>query len=269
MNAPSPQAGQQTLQTVERALAFLEHVGGCETPPTVKDVSLALGLNITTCYHLMRTLLHRGYLHREPGGTLVLGPAVRDLHQAFQRTFNVDEQQTVLVGRLAKVTAETAYLSVREGPRVVLKVLVEGSQALRVSGLHLGLSGREHVRASGKAVLAFLPAPEREAMLESALQSEREDQREPIRRALEYELDATRSRGWSLDDQGSDVGISSLGVPVFGPGGEVYGAIGVVVPAIRMQGGRTEFVSAARTTAEAMAALLGGSPRAGEPPETP
>lgn len=261
MSTLSPSGSPQTLLTVERALNLLELVGDAEAPLTVKQISVDLGLNITTSYHMTRTLLLRGYLMRNPDGTLTLGRSVRDLYLAFQRTFNIDERQTALITELARATSETSFFSVRVQASVVIKVLIEGSQTLRVSALQLGVSGREHKRASGKAVLAFLPERERETMLAAALRDEPEDQHAPIQRVLDYELDATRSRGWSLDDQESELGIASIGVPVFGPDSSVFGAVGVVTPAVRMQHNRSDYIAAARTTAEAMSALLGDTAR--------
>ena len=56
-----------TLQTVERALSFLEYVATAPVPPNVRDVAKALDLNITTSYHLLRTLVARMQVSpREP-----------------------------------------------------------------------------------------------------------------------------------------------------------------------------------------------------------
>ncbi|WP_159618725.1 IclR family transcriptional regulator [Arthrobacter zhaoguopingii] len=256
MNNTTTRPKQQTLQTVERALTFLELVASAPEPPTVQTVAAALELNITTCYHLLRTLVARGYVERHDDLTLTLGSQVGLLFRAYQDTFDVNESLASIVNRLAEQTSETAYLSVRDGRSVILKVLVEGSQPLRVSGLYVGQSGNEHIRSSGKAVLAHLDPPAQAEMLAQALQNLSASEREAVSRRLVAELDNTRKRGWSLDGQESDLGISSVGAPVFDARGNVFGAVGVVTPTTRMDRFQPFFVDAVRSAAAEATELL-------------
>lgn len=223
-----------TLQTVERAIAFLEFVASAPTPPSVKDISSALDLNITTCYHLLRTLVAKDYIKRNEDGSLALGEAVGLLARAYRRAGNIEQHLAEVVRQLATTTLETSYLSIREGNQVVLKVLVEGSQRLRVAGLYVGLKGNEHRRAAGKAVLAHLDDAARYEMLESSLAELSEPQRNAMQKSLAKELPLTAARGWSVDDGQSEHGIISVGAPVFAADGSVVGAVGIVTPTFRM-----------------------------------
>lgn len=247
----------QTLQTVERALTFLEFVASVARPPTVQQVAAALELNITTSYHLMRTLLGRGYLARRDDATLVLGSRVGTLFRAYRASFSIDVGLSGLVDRLAAQTGETSFLSVLQDNRVLLKVLVEASQTLRVTGLFVGLSGNEHRRASGKAVLAFADAAQRKAILATTLGNEAPRDRKAIVAELEPVLDDIRSRGWSLDDAQTRDGIAGLCAPVFDAQGRIYGAIGIVTPTLRMDRSQAEYLGAVRTIADEATAMMG------------
>lgn len=249
-------SNQQTLQTVERALTFLEFVADVETPPTVQQVSSALGLNITTCYHLMRTLLARGYLERRVNATLVLGSKAALLFKAYQKTFNIELGLGAVIDRLAEGTSETCFLSVLQGNAVVLKVLVEGSQNLRVGGLYVGLSGNEHRRASGKAVMANADPTKRKAILDTCLADLPSRKRAAVAKELQAELDVTKSRGWSLDQAQTENGIMGIGAPVFDAQGNIYGALGVVAPTFRMQKSQQDYLDQVLTSAREATALL-------------
>ncbi|MFG2584754.1 IclR family transcriptional regulator [Streptomyces malaysiensis] len=248
---------QPPLQTVERALNFLECVAGRESPPTVQQVSSELGLNITTCYHLMRTLIGRGYLERRPDLTLTLGPSVGALFNQYQRSFNVSEKVSALVTDLARKSDETAFFSTLEtNDRVILKVLVEASQPLRVSGLYVGLTGREYMRAAGKAVLAHLsPVRQREMVLKDLGEFTKAQQRDLLA-ALDHEFEVIRSQGWAADAQESSLGISAIGSPVFGKDGKVYGAVGIVAPTTRMARSHSERVREVMDAARQATELL-------------
>ncbi|WP_224167185.1 IclR family transcriptional regulator [Arthrobacter sp. StoSoilA2] len=260
MKPVSNSSKQPTLQTVERSLSFLEFVASSPEPPTVQRVADALDLNITTCYHLLRTLVARGYIKRHDNLTLSLGEQVGVLFRTYQQKMDIDESLKGMVDTLASKTSETAYLSVLDGNRVVLKVLVEGSQQLRVSGLFVGQSGNEHLRSSGKAVLAHLDDEARAAMLADVVDGMSASETESLLDRLGHELDQTRKRGWSMDEQGSDIGISSIGGPIFDSRGRIYGAIGVVTPTTRMERLQDHYVECVRAVAADATALLTTAP---------
>ncbi len=245
------------MQTVERALSFLEYVAAADTPPTVQQVSAGLGLNITTCYHLMRTLLSRGgYLERRSDGKLRLGASVGALFRTYQLGFNVNEQLSAIVTDLAESTAETSFLSTLDDRNVILKVLVEGSQPLRVGGLYVGLAGNEPRRAAGKAVLAHLEAGLKDEIIERNLADLNPTARRRFRSMLERELEDVREQGWSADIDTSP-GITSIGSPIFGGDGSIVGAIGLVAPTSRFQEGRDNFLQAVMDAAHLASETLG------------
>lgn len=245
-----------TLQTVERAISFLEFVATAPAPPNVRDVSSALGLNITTAYHLLRTLVARDYIKRDADGRLELGDGIAVLAQSYRRHDSLEQLLSPVVQQLSAKTLETAFLSFREGTSVILKVLVEGSRRVRVAGLYVGLKGHEYRRAAGKAVLAHLSDEDRAAMLEEALASIPARQKAGILKPLEKELPLTAARGWSADNAQVEDGIISIGAPVFDAAGEVQGAVGIVTPVFRMDKSPDEFREAVMAAAAEATRLL-------------
>jgi IclR family transcriptional regulator, acetate operon repressor len=227
-----------TLQTVERALSFLECVASADRPHSVKSVAEVLGLNLTTCYHLLRTLTSRGYIERHADGTLTLGSSVGVLFHSYQRSFDVSEGLREVVKDIERQTAESAFLSTLDGKSVILKYLAEGSQQLRVGGLNVGMAGNELRRASGKAVLAHLEEPLRSEIIGRNLASLPEAEREARAADVVRTLDETRARGWSMDDEESETGITGIAAPVFDSSGRIHGAVGLVAPTSRL--GRTQ-----------------------------
>jgi IclR family transcriptional regulator, acetate operon repressor len=245
-----------TLQTVERAISFLEYVATAPAPPNIRDVSKALDLNITTAYHLLRTLVACAYIKRDDDGGLELGEGIGVLVKHYRRRESREQYLAPIVQRLAATTMETAFLSLREGDSVILKVLVEGSQRLRVAGLYVGLTGHEYRRAAGKAVLAHLAEPSRSAMLEASLVDVSERQRKTILKSLEKELPLTAARGWSADNGQIEDGIISIGAPIFDAGGAVIGAAGIVTPIFRMDKSPDKFREAVLSAAAEASRLV-------------
>ncbi|MEF0943993.1 IclR family transcriptional regulator [Rhizobium sp. BR 362] len=246
---------QQKLQTVERAFKFLEYVASTPEAPTVQEISTALNLNITTCYHVMRTLLALGYLERGPDASLKLGAKIGTLYQAYHKTFDLDQSLATLVDGLVQQTLETSFVSVLQGDQVVLKVLTEGTRRLRVSGLFVGLSGSEHIRASGKAVLAHVDEETRRAILAKSLAGLAARDRKRIAEQLEAELKLIRSRGWSIDKQWEE-GATGLAAPVFDGAGRIYGAVGIIAPNFYMERMREQYIHDVQLAATGVTTLL-------------
>lgn len=160
-----------TLQTVSRALSFLEFVSKAKEPVTIKDVASNLDIAMPTAYHLLNTLVERGYIEKHPDLSLRIGFKSAVLYDGYRRGFSSQQQMRACVERLAEASMEAAWISTVVDQSVVLTAYADSPQAVRATGLYVGLNGLEHVRSSGRAVLAFLPEPEKEAMLDRSLLS--------------------------------------------------------------------------------------------------
>jgi DNA-binding IclR family transcriptional regulator len=173
-----------TLQTVERALAFLETVAQARRPPRLKEVAEALGINVTTSYHLLNTLQMAGYLTRDSDGSLRIGGRTAILYQGLVRNFALGRELTPVIEELSGSTGETAYIAALNREKVIIQAVVEGDQAVRVTGLYVGFSGSEHIRASGKAVLAHLPDEQRNAALRHCMPGASADELKSVTQEL-------------------------------------------------------------------------------------
>lgn len=231
-----------TLQTAERALRFLEIVAAADEPPRVREVAETLDVNLTSAYHLFNTLHHSGYLTRADDGSIRLGSQINVLYEGYRRQFSSTRHLLPLVEDLSRATRETAYLSVLSREGLVVQLQVEAEQALRVAGHGVGFAGHEHVRASGKAVMAFLPPESCSAMLDRLLSTEPTKVAATIRRRLDDEFVLIREQGWSLDREEYQSGVCCVAAPFFGADGTVAGSVSISLPAARYMDVR-EFVT--------------------------
>ncbi len=77
--APDPPGVAPTLiGSVQHALRLLEAVGAHHGGAPAKQLARETGLPLATAYHLLRTLVHEGYLRRQQG-VFVLGEAAHRL----------------------------------------------------------------------------------------------------------------------------------------------------------------------------------------------
>lgn len=250
-------SGRTTLRTAARALAFLEHVALAESPLKVKDIAAALGLNITTCYHLFNTLQDMGYVARGDDGTVRVGGRVALLYRGLIRHLAFGRDLHPIVVELSEATQETAYLASLSGNGVMIQDVVEGSQAVRVAGLHIGFRGSEHLRASGKAILAHLDEAGQQSILGPITQQMSTKARIQLQSRLKRELEHVRTQGWALDDRGFDEGVCCVSAPIFGPDGEIAGSVTVSIPAERFEENRERAVLAVKQAAKKASRMIG------------
>lgn len=213
------------LQTLERGLTLLEWVAARPNEATVAKAAEGLGITRTTCYHLVNTLAHKGFLRKNADGKLVLGPAIASVANVFVQQIRPETALLPVVTGLLERTQESIYLSVWDGERAVCLFSMEGARHLRVSALAPGFSGFETCRTSGKAILAFLPDDELERYLSTHELIARTPHSFTNAEQLRMELAAIRARGWAYDLEEYELGVCGLGAPFFNALGKVAGAI--------------------------------------------
>ena len=163
--SPHREQPRDQVQSVSRALHVLEVVAASPVPLTMKAVARRAGLNLSTTYHLARTLAYEGYLVRHPDGRYVAGPEVarrfHDLRTALGRPAGAGR----VLGRLAAATGHSAYLTRFVEGRVVVTDLAEGPASPYIEDLEVGLDASAHASAAGKALLATLSREARRGYL--------------------------------------------------------------------------------------------------------
>ncbi|GAA4514057.1 IclR family transcriptional regulator C-terminal domain-containing protein [Nonomuraea ferruginea] len=162
MNGEEP---SDLIRSVSRALRVLEEVSQSDRPLTVKVIARRCGLNLSTSYHLVRTLCYEGYLHRRPTGDYLLGPQVAERFHDMLDAFRRPPEAWAVLTHLAATTGHTAYLARLADSRLVVAGVAEGPASPYLEDLQTGLEAAPHATALGKALMLTLPREARRALL--------------------------------------------------------------------------------------------------------
>ena len=153
------------IRSVSRALRIIEEVSSSPRPLPVKVIARRCQINLSTAYHLVRTLCYEGYLVRLPDGGYMAGSEVAErFHELMSSMSRPAEARTVL-RNLADVTGHSAYLAGISGGRLVVVDVVEGARSPWLEDLQAGLETAAHATAVGKALLNTLPGRARNRLL--------------------------------------------------------------------------------------------------------
>jgi len=244
----------QHNQSVMRAVALLRCFVDRADGQTLTELSRRTGINVSTAYRILQTLIAGGLLRREPDseryvpGIVLLGLAGSAFATAGYGSA-VDVLRT-----LADRTGESASLAVRDGPCAVVLLTAESEQQLRFAhrpGTRIPL----HVTAMGHALLAAGAEPLTDAVRELT-PLERVTRRTLIEpKRLVNALTAVREHGFAVADEEPWEGVRSVAVSVAGPTGAPAVALGVQGPATRVTPREAEIADALRDVAGLVAAL--------------
>lgn len=223
--------GQPTLiSSVVRALSLLDAVGAEAAAAPAKKLARLTGLPLGTTYHLLRTLVHEGFLDRVEGG-YVLGDRVDSLAQRRRGTDTGGRTHRVLRSLHDELGA-AAYLSVLDDGCIRLVDVADSPEAPRTD-MWVGFEHAAHATALGKAVLAALPHDTRRDYLASHPLVDLTPSTKTTRRQLLAELD--HSPELTVDLEEYAVGVTCLAVPV--PSRRIAAAVAISVPVAKKDQG--------------------------------
>jgi IclR family pca regulon transcriptional regulator len=192
---------------------------------TVSEIADTVGLDRSTAYRFITTLLDIGVLAHDPATRRYrLGLALLDYGYVLLNTLEIRRIALSHLHELHRTLEGTLSLGVRDGRQVVL---VERSFGpwVPAGGFELGQRLPMHASATGLAILAYLADGER-AMLLDALPLEAVTGRTiRTRAALEARLAEIRAAGYASSDEELVAGLQSVAVPIRGPAGTALAAV--------------------------------------------
>lgn len=226
-----------TVQALDRAMLALailaegdEANGG---GMTLSDLAERCGLSAATVYRALMTLqAHQMVEVSEPGQIWNVGVGAFRIGAAFARRNSLVERARIPMRQLQQISGETAVLALHNAGEVL--VLAQSEPEAGISASYPpGTRGEMHAMALGKAILAYLPETETQAILAERGMAKATSLTITSETSLLRDLARLRERGYALDDQESAEGVRSIAAPIFGPDGEVLAAIALIGPAFR------------------------------------
>jgi IclR family acetate operon transcriptional repressor len=219
---------------VERAISLLELLAESGRGTSLTDLSARAGLNISTCHHLLATLMKAGYVAQVPGRrTYALGARVLHLGQAFMRQVDLPRRAQPVLDRLNAATGEAVHLAVLQGDQVVTVAKSEARQAVRVDTAVIGMAEAPHATATGKAMLAWLPEDQMRRILAVNGMPRFTVKTVTDPAVLIEEMRHVRRNGFSMDREEYQPGVVCIGAAVRDHSGAVIGALSASAPAFR------------------------------------
>ena len=234
---------KNVLQSVARAFAILELLKEHTAGLLPKQVSHALQLNLTTCYHQLNTLAALGYVQRDSQTRrFQLSGKIMFRQQGAYYSGEIVKLLRPQLINLQRATRETAYLSLWNGTEIYISDIVPSSQNIQVKPLDIGYSEANHAMAIGKAVLSQLEKDRLCHYIEEHSLEPYTAKTITNAEQLLAHLDEVATQGYSLDLGERFKDIYCLGVPIFGVDKQIVGSIGITTTYYRFRKNFDQFL---------------------------
>ena len=223
---------RHSIQSVDRALFLLETIAEAGGETTLTDVATRTGLNISTCHHLLATLIQRGFVTKVAGRRLyALGARILYLGHACLQV-DLPRRAQPYMEAINLATGETVHLAVLQGDAVVTLAVREARHAVRVDTGRTGKIEGPHATSIGKAILAWLPEDEMRRILAHGMKRYTENTITEFPAFLES-MRHVRRNGYAIDREEHLPGVICVGAAIRDQAGTVIGAISASTPMMR------------------------------------
>lgn len=224
---------KSALQSVGIALAVLEALAAAPEL-SLSELARRIGVAKSTAHRTCSVLTDAGMLTRTDAGKYRLGLRLIEYGHLATARSPVGEHALPLLVDLRTALGETLQIGVPQGGDVVYVERVEGQRALRYSSDN-SRRGPVHRSSAGKVLAAFVPGV-LEARLKAGL-TPSTGYTIVVPDVLRGELEKVRQRGYARSVDETEIGMSSIAVPVrSAPDGPVVAAISMVGPTARVAG---------------------------------
>src|SRR5919205_357743 len=210
---PEP-AVKAKVPAAENTLRILKLLASKRGPMAASNIATALGLPRSSVYHLLGVMEANGFvLHLHEEQRYGLGISAFELSSAYSRQEPLTRLGRPMLASLVDVLGESAHLAVLHG-RDVLYLVEERAKNRPSLVTDVGVRLPAHLTASGRAILAALPASQLRALFpdKDAFTVRQPDPVITGYRQLKSHLEQVRQRGYATEEGDVTPGFGSLAV---------------------------------------------------------
>lgn len=242
----APKASGRTIQSVARALNILETLSAARGEMPLNEIAKATELNVSTCHHILLTLMHRGYVGQNiKGRAYFLGNKVLELSSNRTRQFNLLDLAMPELHRLNHLINENVHLAVIHGNDLLSLAQLESTQVVRINTDSISLANAAHATAIGKSILAWLPENEISRIISAKGLEGFTEHTITDQDALTENLRLVRRYGYAMDKEEFLSGVVCIGNALRDYSGTVLGSVSVTMPESRARGEHLDRVTEA------------------------
>lgn len=251
----------ELIHSIDRALDILLLLQQEGKEMGVTQIGTSLGMYKSTVYRTLNTLENKGFVQQNPdNGKYWLGMKLYSLGMLIREKSHLTNIAYPYAKELSEKYREVVHISVLDKgaehyPKHIIIDKIESQQVLSLTP-PIGSSAPCHCSAVGKCLLAFSSDPYIEKFVGHVLPKYTDKTIVQWDKLL-TELAEIRQKGYALDDEELELGLTCLAAPIFGRGNDVLAALSLSGPSSRVKSERfAEMVAAIIQTTKMISSQL-------------
>jgi IclR family pca regulon transcriptional regulator len=201
-------------KTIDKGMRILEAFDQTQSEMSLKELSKITNINLTSTYRFVNTFEKLGYLSRDNRKRLLkLGPKAIALGNRFLSGFELSKIINPCLDEIHEKYNITVDASLFHEDTLVVIYRREAKNALT---FHPPIMRKSlYFTALGKSILAFLPHDQIKQILGRQAFEKMTKKTLAGKTELTVDLEKTRKRGYSLNNEEYINGLISIGAPLF------------------------------------------------------
>jgi IclR family pca regulon transcriptional regulator len=251
------------IESIRKAMAVLEAFEPDAASLSLSELARRTGMTMASAQRVMHTLAELGYLEKDPDRKLYrISPRILRLGRSYMQSIDLQRASEVPMRALADRVAQTVNVTVRSGTEIVYVLRLPRGDVVAMPSLWIGSTLPIQYTSMGRVMVAYLPNPERDDLLDQLEFPFTTNAREVSREGFVEDLRVVRDRGYAINDRDLRPDLRSVAAPVFAHDGSCVAALGVAVRAgqYRVADLEKEIVPLLRHAAEDISRNLGFEP---------
>ncbi|MFF2498916.1 IclR family transcriptional regulator [Peribacillus sp. NPDC058075] len=233
---------ENMVKSVSRALDIITIVSLKKGGLGVTEISKQIDINKSSVYRILSTLVQYGYIEQDSETERYkLGYKFLEVSSKLLESIDLRSEARQYLQELENTTNEVIHLVVYDQGEVVYIEKLEGNETLRMHS-KVGKRAPMHCTSVGKAILAYLPSNVVLNILEQKGMPRHTDKTITNKDDFLQELSQVRIKGYALDLEENEYGITCIAVPIFDHSGKVIAAVSISGPTMRMTDQRIDLL---------------------------
>jgi len=221
-----------TVRALDRGLVLLRELAQAGSI-TLTDLAIRADMPVSSIHRMLFTLQKHGFVEfDETIQEWQIGIETYRIGNTYLARTNLVEAARKPLRHLMEETGETANLGIADNGDVVFIDQIETHNPIRAF-FRPGTRSHMHASGIGKSLLADLPHRDVEKILKLKGQPEFTVKTLTSSDNLMADLERTRKRGWSIDDEERYLGMRCVASNIYNSFGEAVAGISISGPTVR------------------------------------
>ena len=219
--------------SLDRALGVLECLSRHPQGLGISELAAEMGMSVNFVYRVTQALTAHGYVNRDAEKRFGVGSKLLSLCQPVSNDVPLTEAAMPALRWLSEQTGEASHLGMISGYEGVVLERVIG-RALIKFYVERGTRYPLHTSGPGKAMLAFMPEAERDAIMAGMTFERYQPWTISNRKDFLVCLEGVRAQGFGVDAGEHLEGHHCLGAPILDADGNAIASLWITGPSQRL-----------------------------------